>query len=93
MSNSTIKQLAKKHKLHHWRAKKRPELTEAHAAERLLWCKCREHWGVEEWKIYMWSNECSAERGRGKLIKWVFKLQANKWMPLHVTTYKKEKDL
>ena len=66
MSNSIIKRLAKKHGLHHWRAKKRPELIEAHAAERLLWCKCRAHWGVEEWKIYMWSDECSAERGRAK---------------------------
>ncbi len=93
MSNSTIKRLAKKHGLHHWRAKKRPELTEAHAAERLLWCKCREHWGVEEWKIYMWSDECSAERGQGKLIEWVFGLQADKWMPSHVTIYKKGKDL
>ena len=53
MSNSTIKRLAWKYGLHHWRAKKRPELTEEHAAERLLWCKCQAHWGVEEWKIYI----------------------------------------
>ena len=53
MSNSTIKRLARKHGLHHWRAKKRPELTEEHAAARLFWCKCRAHWGIEEWKIYM----------------------------------------
>ena len=93
MSNSTIKRLARKHGLHHWRAKKRPELTEEHAAERLLWCKCRAHWGVEEWKIYMWSDECSAERGRGKLIEWVFGYRDDKWKPSHVTTYKKGKDL
>ena len=43
ISNSTIKRLARKHGLHHWRAKKRPELTEAYTAERLLWCKCRAH--------------------------------------------------
>jgi hypothetical protein len=36
MSNNTIKRLARKHGLQHWRAKKRPELTEEHAAERLL---------------------------------------------------------
>jgi DDE superfamily endonuclease/Transposase len=93
MSNSTIKRLAQKNGLHHWRAKKRPELTEEHAAERLLWCKCRAHWGVEEWKKYMWSDECSAERGRGKLIEWVFGLRDDKWKPSHVTTYKKGKDL
>jgi hypothetical protein len=48
MSNSTIKRLAKKHKLQHWRAKKRPELLQKHADERLLWCRVRQHWGVEE---------------------------------------------
>jgi hypothetical protein len=93
MSNSTIKRIAQKNGLQHWRAKKRPELTEEHAAERLLWCKCRAHWGVEEWKIYMWSDECSAERGRGKLIEWVFGVRDDKWRPSHVTTYKKGKDL
>jgi hypothetical protein len=93
MSNTTIKRLAQKHELYYWRAKKRPELTEEHAAKRILWCKCRAHWGVEEWKIYMWSDECSAERGRGKLIEWVFRLRADKWKPSHVTTYKKGKDL
>ena len=41
ISNSTIKRLARKHGLYYWHAKKRPELTEEHAAERLLWCKCR----------------------------------------------------
>jgi hypothetical protein len=43
ISNSTIKRLTQKNRLHHWRAKKRPELTEEHAAKRLLWCKCRAH--------------------------------------------------
>jgi hypothetical protein len=43
MSNSTIKRLAQQHGLQHWRAKKRPELIEEHAAKRLLWCKCRAH--------------------------------------------------
>jgi hypothetical protein len=93
MSNSTIKRVAQKHGLQHWRAKKRPELTQKHADARLLWCRCRAHWGVEEWKIYMWSDECSAERGRGKLIEWVFGQRADKWKPSHVTTYKKGKDL
>lgn len=78
MSNSTIKRLAKKHGLQHWRAKKRPELLQKHADERLLWCRVRQHWGVEEWKKYMWSDECSAERGRGKLIEWVFGLRTDK---------------
>lgn len=93
MSNSTIKRLAKKHGLQHQRAKKRPELLQKHADERLLWCRVRQHWGVKEWKKYMWSDECSAERGRGKLIEWVLGLRTDKQKPSHVTTYKKGKDL
>lgn len=41
----------------------------------------------------MWSDECSAERGRGKLIEWVFGDRKDKWKPEMVTTYKKGKDL
>jgi hypothetical protein len=41
----------------------------------------------------MWSDKCSVERRRGKLIEWVFRLRKNKWKPLHVITYKKGKDL
>jgi hypothetical protein len=48
---------------------------------------------VEEWKIYMWSDECFAERGQGKLIEWVFEYRGDKWKLLHVITYKKGKDL
>ena len=77
----------------HWRAKKRPELTEEHAAERLLWCQCRAHWDVARWRKYFWSDECSAERGWGKLIEWVFGDRKDKWKPSMVTTYKKGKDL
>jgi hypothetical protein len=36
MSNTYIKNMARKHGIHHWRAKKRPKLTEKHAATRLL---------------------------------------------------------
>ena len=93
MSNSYIKNLARENGLHHWRAKKRPEITAKHAAERLLWCKCRARWTVEDWKKYMWSDECSVERGRGKLIEWVFGPCANKWDPNMITTYKAGKDI
>ena len=93
MSNSYIKDLARKNGLFHWRAKKRPELTEKHAAERLLWCKCRAHWTVEQWGKYMWSDECSVERGSGKVTEWVFGARVDKWNPKMVTTYKAGKDI
>ena len=43
MSNSYIYYLAIDAHLSHWRAKKRPELTDVTADSRLLWCRCRAH--------------------------------------------------
>jgi hypothetical protein len=93
MSNSYIKNLARNYGLSRWRAKKRPELTEKHAAERLLWCRIRAHWTTEQWGKYMWSDECSVERGRGKLVEWVFGPKADKYKPEMVTTYRAGKDI
>jgi hypothetical protein len=42
---------------------------------------------------FMWSDECSAERGRGKLVEWCFGTSSNKWKPEFVKTYKKGKDI
>ena len=41
----------------------------------------------------MWSDKCSVERGRGKLIEWVFGYRNDKWKPVYATIYKKGKDL
>ena len=41
----------------------------------------------------MWSDECSAERGKGKEQEWCFGSPANKWKPQFVTTYQKGKDI
>jgi hypothetical protein len=48
--------------------------------------------GLKLWKN-LWSDECSAERGKGKMGKWVFCTPAQKWDPEMVQTYKKSKDL
>jgi hypothetical protein len=41
----------------------------------------------------MWSDECSAEQGKGKEQEWCFGSPVNKWKPNFVTTYKKGKDI
>ena len=41
----------------------------------------------------MWSDECSAERGKGKRVEWCFGTPAQKWDPNLVTTYGKGKDI
>jgi hypothetical protein len=45
-SNSWIKDLARVNGLSHWRAKKRPELTEEVAQFRYDWARARAHWDV-----------------------------------------------
>jgi transposase InsO family protein len=63
---STVKKILKKYGIANWKCKKRPFLTEVHAAKRLAWCLAHRHWTAEEWGLICWSDECSCERGRGK---------------------------
>jgi hypothetical protein len=41
----------------------------------------------------MWSNECSVERGKGKICEWVFRTPPQKWQKEMIQTYKKGKDI
>jgi hypothetical protein len=91
--NTWLKDLARANGLHHWRAKKRPELTPEIALLRYDWTRARAHWDVDRWRKYMWSDECSAERGKGKKQVWVFGIPSEKWQPQNVETYKKGKQL
>ena len=93
MSNGTIKNIARENSLSHWRAKARPALTPEVAALRLTWCLKRRHWKTKEWRKYMWSDECSAEWGKGKKRSWVWGTPSDKWKPAFVDTYRKGKDL
>lgn len=43
--------------------------------------------------MYMWSDECSVERGRGKTQEWCFRTAAQKWDQQMIQTYKSSKDL
>ena len=89
----TVKRILKSNGITNWRAKRRPELTAAHAAKRLAWCLKRRGWTKEEWGLVMWSDECSVERGRGKVVDWVFRTPAQKWDKNFVQTYKPSKDI
>ena len=51
--------------IYHWRCKKRPFLTEEVVAKRLAWCLARKDWTWVDFCKYIWSNECSTERGAG----------------------------
>jgi hypothetical protein len=91
--NTWIKDLARANSIHHWRVKKRPELTDEITILRFDWARARVHWDVERFREYMWSDECSAERDKGKMQVWVFGITSEKWMPKNVSTYKKGKQL
>ena len=93
ISRTTIKKILKASGITNWRAKKRPALTEKHAQERLAWCKARKDWTRDDWKNIMWSDECSAERGKGKRGVWVFRTPAQKWDKQMIETYAKSKDI
>lgn len=53
-----------------WCSNKRPFLTGKHAAMGLAWCLKWRHWTVDEWVKYMWSDECSIDRGRHYIIRY-----------------------
>ena len=93
MSNSHIKNLCREARLTHWRAKKRPKLTEEHAKIQYQWAQIRRYWDVTMWRRMMFSDECSVERGAGKKQIWVFGLPKNKWKPAMVETYKSNKNM
>jgi hypothetical protein len=90
---TTVKKILKKHSICNWRAKKRPELTEAHALTRLAWCLVREGWTAEEWGLVYWSDEYSVERGRDKRGEWYFRTSAQKWNKEMVQTYSISKNM
>jgi hypothetical protein len=48
---------------------------------------------VEEWGMYMWSDECSVERGKGKRDEWVFCTCNQKWDRNMVQTYDCKKNM
>jgi hypothetical protein len=62
-------------------------LTEAHAAARLAWCLRHRYMTYEEWGLFLWSDECSVERGRGKNQEWCFRTPDQKWEREMIQTY------
>jgi hypothetical protein len=93
ISHSTIKRILRKNNILTWRAKKRPQLTEALAAKRLAWALDRKDWPKEAFYTHMWSDEYSVERCKGKEQAWCFGSPKDKWKPGFVTTYHKGKDI
>jgi len=92
VSKSSLYHILKDEGIINWLAKKRPQLTPEVAAKRLQFAKDHEHWGPNEWKVFLWSDECSVERGSGKKRQWVFRTPAQKWDKEMIQPYNKGKD-
>lgn len=92
-SPSTILRALKDSKWGHWRAAKRPRLTQEHAKLRLEFAIKYKDWGWEEWSKVIFSDECSIELGSGKRTRWVFRVRAygEKWRKDLVQDTKKGK--
>lgn len=91
--NKTIRAMLEPSGIAHWICKRRPCLTEEVAKLRFEWCKLRKDWTFEDFAKHMWSDECSAERGKGGGREWAFCTAAERLSPQNVTTYKKSKDI
>lgn len=80
-STRTIRRLLREHNIVRWRRKRRFALTPEHAAARLVWARAHKDWTVDQWRIVMWSDECSVEQGKGKRegTGWIFRTPGQKW--------------
>ena len=88
-----VYRLLKEYDLINWLTKKRSLLTPEVAAKRYAWCWNRRDWTYDEWKLFIFSDECSVERGTGKRRQWMFRTSAEKWNKEMIQSYKKEHDV
>ena len=93
ISNGTITRILDAVGIWHWKCKKRSYLTEEAAAKRLAWCLAQKDWIIEDFRKYIFSEECSAERGAGGAQEWAWCQPDQKWSKEMAITYKKGKDI
>jgi hypothetical protein len=85
---TTLKKILREHHIFNWRAKRRPHLTQAHANLRLAFALAHIN---TDWSRYLFSDECSVEKGRGKKPLWAFGYWHQKWDHDKLQTYPKGK--
>jgi transposase len=92
-ANHTLQRMLEPSGITNWRCRRQPFLTEKTACLRYNWCRARKHWTFDDFAKHMWSDEYSAERGKGGVREWVFCTAAERLLLANVTTYKKSKDI
>lgn len=91
ISRSSYYRILRRHGISNWIAKRRPHLTEDHARLRLKFARRWIHLTEAEWSTFIFSDECSVERGKGKKRVWSFSTPAQKWDKDKVQTFSKSK--
>jgi transposase len=86
LSISSIRRRLGEEHIKKWIAAERSRLTEAHASKRFDWSKEHLDWTVDDWRKYIWSDECSVEKGADPRQMWVFRRpgDAEKFKPKNV---------
>lgn len=79
-ANSTFWRFFKHKGIAHWLSKRRPQLSDDHARQRLRFARNHIHITAVEWRRqYIFSDECSVEKGSGKKRLWSFGYPSEKW--------------
>ena len=92
-SRSTVYRILKEYGIIKWLAKKRPMLNETAAFRRLQWCQNYQHLTVGDWIHWIFSDECSVERGTGKRPQWVWRHTGQAYDKDKVQPTNKSKDV
>jgi transposase len=80
-SKKTIYRFLKKSGIQKWRCRKRPLLDDEKAAARLHWALLHDNQPPPYWCRWLWSDECSIERGKGGTWDFVYRMRG-KWRGL-----------
>jgi hypothetical protein len=88
IGRTAFRALLQKHYISQWIAKKRPHLLEQHCRERLAFCVTNRN---RDWSRFIFSDECSVEKGKGKKRSWVWGDPRYKWDHNMIETFPKGK--
>lgn len=73
VSMNTARKVLKQAGLQKRRAIRKLYLFPLHTLKRLLWCKERRHWTMEDWETWIWTDESRFEVGYVGGVVWVFR--------------------
>lgn len=78
LSKSTIKRVLRTYGLRKWKSKKRIPLNKETAKKRRAFCR---NWaGFDDWEKFIFSDECSAQRGSNSPVQFVLRFQTEAFL-------------